>query len=135
MLKILELDNLILSQLSDKDVDNYTYINRSCFLFCNDEFWEKRTLKKYPKFQEIQKNKTRSWRLTCNLLNYYSENYKPDTSVKRLAVGGIDFVDLIDYFILLGANNLNKAILISQKKKHKELEEYLKNRWLELNKK
>jgi hypothetical protein len=45
-----------------------------------------------------------------------------------LAVGGIDFVDLIEYFILLGANDINTAISTAQKRGRKELVKYLKNK-------
>jgi hypothetical protein len=125
MLKIPELDNLILLQLNDDDILNYKHINKSCQNFCNtDSFWEKRTLNKYPKFKEIEKSENRTWKITYVLLGYYTINFNPNIAIKKISMGGIEFLDLIKYFILNGADNLKPALSIAKQRKDRDLIEF-----------
>lgn len=136
MLKIPELDTIILSQLSDENINNYMYVNKACFEFCKDEsFWEKRTLEKYPKFKEVVKSGIRTWKVTYFLLGYYTRNFNPNVAITKLSMAGTDFLDLIKYFLLFGVKNLKPAITIAKQNKRQDLVDFLIQYGENLNKK
>ncbi len=74
MLKIKDLDLLILSYLSDKDVLNFCQINKyGIKLYNNEDFWRNRT---YIKFGKIYPEEGQSYKEFYLKLVYFMDKYK-----------------------------------------------------------
>jgi len=125
--KIKDVDLKIISLLDDKSLTNLFVSNPKDdylkSLSNNENFWRNRTNEKFPEFKG-ENCKGKEWKRSYLIIVRYLNKYIPNLSMIKLSKGGMENIDLIQYFISKGAHFWDTGMGCAAEEGHKDLVEF-----------
>ena len=125
MFSIKDTDLIILSKLDDRDLLNTCLVNKAANRLCEDEnFWRNRFITRYGQkdFEFMRDKLQMTWRKFMLLLIRYLDLDNLNRSMRFAAQEG--HRDLVDFFILKGADGWNLGLAGAAQGGHKDLVDF-----------
>ena len=120
--KLKDVDQQILLEMDDETLLNYCKSHKYGSRLCDDDlFWKKRVIRR---FGSVQKGENRTWKnLYLNLIYYAITYHNKNDALYQISTKGIKNIDLINFYLLRGAD-INEGLIGASQGGDKNLVEY-----------
>lgn len=121
-----DVDDIILHKLDDRSLLNLCIASPQ-LKFCNDEkFWRDRFYFKFGKYEKIKGTWKKFYLGAIYYWDLADEENQIDNAMGLAAKDG--HMDLVEFFISLGANNWRMGEIAARKGKHSDIEDFFRSK-------